>query len=468
MRYFIFLFMLGLLYSCSSSNTIRVDIPESSLEENIPEWVKNHPASPNYYIGIGIANKNNQDINHREQAKKNALNDLASEISVNIKSNSFLFSMESDYDYNEDFKSIIKTEINKDLEGYELVDSWEDELYYKVYYRLSKSKYHQKQKEDKEKALTLCYDLFLKANSAEKKSDVLLAINLNIQALLSIKKYWNEINEYIVDDLIVIYLDKEIFTSIQRILSKIKLKANIEQFIVSYSNDFSNTLNVKSFYNNKNIPSIPIKLSYLKKSNYTQNSQNHSEFKSSNEYGVTSFLVSNIFMNNYQELEVELDVTKMLNINDENLNLIKELINNFPSSKLLIPVKIILPKIYIEPNEKKLGLKYSSNFLANTFRENFTKKNYDVVNIKPKDGFTLIISSDTKAEQNDSKFVLAYLNGLIDLRSNKTGKVLYNRVLSNIKGIHSSKEKASLKAYQEASKLINENIFNDLIKIIEN
>ncbi len=466
MRYIIFLFILSLLCSCNSSNNIHLDKSDYSLEEKKPEWVKNHPVSPNYYIGIGIANKNNQNINFREQAKQNALNDLASEISINIKSNSFLFSMESDYDYHEDFKSIIKTEINNDLEGYELVDSWEDELYYKVYYRLSKSKYHQKQKEDKEKALNLCYDLYLKANSAEKKSDVLLAINLNIQALLSIKKYWNEINEY--NDNGEIYLDKEIVASIQRILSKIKLKVENEQFIVSYSNHFSNTLNVKCFYNNKNISSIPLKLSYLKRSNYTQNSKEHQEFKTSNEYGVTSFLVSNIFMNNYQELEVELDLSKMLNINNENLNLIKRLISYFPSIKLLIPVKIILPKIYIEHNEKSLGIEYSSNLLANTFREYFAKKNYNVVNIKPKDGFTLIISSDTKAEQNDSKFVLAYLNGLIDLRSNKTGKILYNKALSNIKGIHSSKEKASLKAYQEASELINATICNDLIKIIEN
>ena len=49
-----------------------------------PEWVKEHPVSSNYYIGVGSISKNGQSLNYREQAKKNALNDLASEISVTI------------------------------------------------------------------------------------------------------------------------------------------------------------------------------------------------------------------------------------------------------------------------------------------------------------------------------------------------------------------------------------------------
>ena len=33
--------------------------------------------------------------------------------------------MESDGSFNEEFKSTIKTEISKNIEGYELADSWE-------------------------------------------------------------------------------------------------------------------------------------------------------------------------------------------------------------------------------------------------------------------------------------------------------------------------------------------------------
>ena len=47
-----------------------------------PTWVSARPVTGGYYVGIGLANKNRPDA--QEAAKKNALNDLASEISVTV------------------------------------------------------------------------------------------------------------------------------------------------------------------------------------------------------------------------------------------------------------------------------------------------------------------------------------------------------------------------------------------------
>ena len=466
MRYLI-LATIGLLFSCKTSEKMIIDRSKVPTMPEKPEWVKEHPVSSNYYIGVGSISKNGQSLNYREQAKKNALNDLASEISVTIKSNSFLFSMESDGSFNEEFKSTIKTEISKNIEGYELVDSWEDDSTYKVFYRLLKSEYHQKQRQKKEKALRLCYDLYTKAVAAQKESDIVLAINLNAKALLSIKKYWNEINEYRVDNK-SIFLENEIFRNIQWILNQITLEITNKPFELSYTNRYSNSLVISCMFKKEKVSYLPLILTYYRKAKYSEDKVKYSKAKTSEANGLVSFFVTNPYMLKQQDLRVDVDIMKILNIDEQNLNLMTKVFSKLTGAKVSIPLAIVLPKIFIEGDEKNLGSPSSNMLLSNTFKENFIKRKYNVVDQKPLDGLTLTVSTNTKLERNKTRFVFAYLNGIILLKNNSTGKTVYSKTLSNIKGVHSTKVKASLKAYQETTELINKSLFNDMLKTISN
>ena len=60
-------------------------IYNSLLFAQKPHWVDNRPVSNRYFIGIGFADKK-KTPNYREVAQAAALNDLASQISVNISS----------------------------------------------------------------------------------------------------------------------------------------------------------------------------------------------------------------------------------------------------------------------------------------------------------------------------------------------------------------------------------------------
>ena len=83
--------------------------------------------------------KNRPDV--LETAKKNALNDLASEISVTVEGNSLLYTLDRKTQFDESFTSTIKTRSNEQLEGFELVDSWESPTEFWTYYRLSKAEH---------------------------------------------------------------------------------------------------------------------------------------------------------------------------------------------------------------------------------------------------------------------------------------------------------------------------------------
>ena len=76
-------YLLGLLLFCLLGN----------LEaQERPDWVKQRPVSSMHYIGIACVSKSEKD--YMQKAKQQALNDLISEIKVNVVSTSLLHTLE--------------------------------------------------------------------------------------------------------------------------------------------------------------------------------------------------------------------------------------------------------------------------------------------------------------------------------------------------------------------------------------
>ncbi|MCT4624071.1 MAG: LPP20 family lipoprotein, partial [Schleiferiaceae bacterium] len=95
----VYLFSIFFLIGCSSTKVIE---PEPTVAP-APNWVKQKPIESPYYSGIGMAIKSSPD--YLAIAKNNALNDLASEISVQIKSSSVLYQVENNDRFREEFKA---------------------------------------------------------------------------------------------------------------------------------------------------------------------------------------------------------------------------------------------------------------------------------------------------------------------------------------------------------------------------
>src|SRR5688572_7834607 len=127
-----------------------------------PAWLKTEPFQDGYYTGIGHSTKDGNN-NYIQAAKKSALDDLVSEIKVNVSSTSVLSTMEVDRKLQEQYEQIIKTTATDEIEEFELVDAWEDGSNYWVYYRLSIARYRQIKEEEKRNATILAKDYFKKA-----------------------------------------------------------------------------------------------------------------------------------------------------------------------------------------------------------------------------------------------------------------------------------------------------------------
>ena len=129
--------LLLLAGACKPAQQVQQPPPPAPAVR--PAWVDSRPVTGAYYVGIGIAPKNRPDF--QEAAKQNALNDLASEISVTVEGNSLLYTLDTRGQFTDSYTSTVRTRTSQQLEGFELVDSWDSGTELWTYYRLSKAEH---------------------------------------------------------------------------------------------------------------------------------------------------------------------------------------------------------------------------------------------------------------------------------------------------------------------------------------
>ncbi|PLX09447.1 MAG: hypothetical protein C0596_02620 [Marinilabiliales bacterium] len=176
-----------LLISASSCQLFQ---RTSYKKEPKPDWLTSRPQNNMYYFGISSSPKKGYlPSDYMANAQQNALSDLAGGISVNIESTSVLSVMENTYNFNENFSSEISATTNEQLEGYELVDTWEDSDYYWVYYRLLKTKHLQLKLQRKEQSILDSKSKYYQARELLDRDLHYNAFRFYVEALTALKSY---------------------------------------------------------------------------------------------------------------------------------------------------------------------------------------------------------------------------------------------------------------------------------------
>ena len=147
-----------------------------SLLAQQPAWVTSHPTDPNAYIGIGFAPL--KDSDYIQKATQNALNDIALQIATHIESNSFMHTVDIDGKSRELFEDKIKSSVISYLEGQKLVDSYQNDRNYYVYYSLDKATYERTLQKHKRTAISTGLDYYNKAQQALDANSLVTAVQL--------------------------------------------------------------------------------------------------------------------------------------------------------------------------------------------------------------------------------------------------------------------------------------------------
>ncbi len=447
---------IALFTACSASRSAKRNAAEMEVA---PTWVKSRPVSSVYYIGIGKVSKISNPEAYQETAKRIALNDLASEISVNIQSNSLMSSFEDNAGYKSEFTRYIQMEMSKDLEGYQMQGSFETEEQYMVYYRLSKAKWAEIQAKRKAAVVDRAKNLFFQAQEEKKNLNYFSAISTYLNSLLELKKYWNEAVYYSVDNQ-KRRLDMDIRSNLISTLSEIQLVVEPSTLDISFENHFKNTIGIKVVNaDGQLLKNFPITVNYRKTSIPFQTIV----FSSSN---VRKVLIENIkYKPNAMFVLAEIQKNKVLPIKSDDKHLLKFLQDAFQVNPIKIEVNYELPRIYIED---KMNKSPYYHYLKNAIQQSFGKQHYSLVYSKNDADLIFELKVHESEINANSEVKMQRLSYSIKVIGRKEGTTIYTYSSDNYKGVAYSIEEAKEKAYINASEEVNESSFKKLLQAIVN
>ena len=462
MKYFRTLTLLVtfiLLASCGSNTHPGVD-PEALQAGPKPSWLIQQPVDPNYYLGIGSASKNQYGTEALKSAQDLALADLASQIAVKITSDIVTTLIEKGALTEEEYLATARSEAVADLEGHELVDTWQDATYHYAFYRLSKTQYAAIQARKRQAALALSTDFLVKAKASSELNQFSKSFHATIQAFIPLLPYLNEALEVNFEGQPVI-LSNAVNTQLQTMLSGITLSPNNSNIAAKLGQPITAKLTVfAKGSNGQPLRGLPLKVQFSKGAGELVET-----IKTGNQ-GVAALQVTNITAPlKLQIIEASVDVEQlMLSVESP---ILAGIITSIPLTSTCIILDVSNPVIYLESSESFNGSVLKQLQVEPRIKNHFIGEGFHFVD-NPKDAdwqMTLHATATQGVEYSGMYTTFADVN--LNVINRSTGKEIYKNSLPRVKGIDLSYENAANKALNNAADKMIANILPQILKNIK-
>ncbi len=425
-----------------------------------PNWVNKRPVNSFKFIGIGVADKTTGN-GYQNEAKKNALFDLSSEIKVDISSNSILYTAQNNNQFSENFNSLIKLTNTDNIEGYKLVDTYENDKQYWLYYELDKQEYENQKAKKKQLIVAKAVNLINVSFTDEKEGNFTGCLKKRIQAFGILSPYLNEELAFETSNNV-----KNIFelsNTIQKQLHSITLAdTKLNQVIKPYQPNYK-PISYKLVIKNKiNLVDFP----FIVKSDNENIRVNESA--SSNTNGEIEISIKYVKPLN-QEIYFTLnpDIEKLMSgdsISKSSIVLLKQFIE---TAQLKAFARVSPISVFVNCIEKKGQEENDQKIIEPIVASKFVGEEIKIVEAKELADFIIDAEAITfKDISSDILFTnyniqLAQLKIKLSLRNATTKELIYSAEVSDIYGYGNSQETASLNAFQ-SDKLktkLNESLF---------
>ena len=454
-KYTLFLGII-LLAACGGKDTVKTVVPPPQPK---PEWVSTRPVNSSYYIGIATCSKTTQPADYQAIAKKLALNDLATEISVKVEGQTFFNTMEVNKAFSESFSSNVSTSSSELLEDYEVAGIWEDKELYAIYYKLNKFDYQSKKALKKENTLRSALDFLKKGREAKKLGNIPSAIDLFYHGLFALKPYWTEVNQMKDENGNDIFIDNELFSEIRAVLADLRFETPLKNIVLSSSNTFKAQVPVMITYKGEGVRGIDVRYSY-QRDNYMK-----PKTVMSDNDGIILADIDNVSLkakNNSLELSIVIDA---LVPQDLDSDLAAAIITGINTDQRKIPIEILAPSFFVSSNEFQLsGTKTTT--LAEITRNTLISKGMRIATSENSADYVVYINTNPRAGEDIQGFKVGYLDGKITVTDTKTTSAIFEYSISGVKGVQLSHENAVLEAYKKVRENIETVQVSKIIKII--
>lgn len=447
MKNIIYIVILSaILVSCKNKQA-AVAAP-AAVEVKVPNWVSSRPNNGFKYIGVGFAEKG-KGTNYQIEAKKNALYDLTSEIKVNISSNSVLYTVQNNSNFNENFNSLIKLSNTDNIEGYTLVDSYENDKQYWVYYQLDKQEYANLKAQKKQQTVTKASNLIAASFYDEKNKDFSSSLKKRIQAFGVLTPY---LSEEITFDPAQTNGLKNVFDLTNLIQQQLQSITVVQQKAVPllkpYQAVYKPLLYTLELKNKTPLQNFPLLVSS------DEDEINVSDKASTNANGEIQIKVNSVEpLNQYVGFSLNPDISSLMgtdSVGRAGVTLLKQFIQ---TSTLKVNANVSNVTIFVKSIENNFGKPTGLNSIETFIKQKFSGQEVRLVD-KPEEADYIIeslaetkedISSDILEANYKIKLVALVIN--LQLKNKATNEVLYSGQVSDVYGYANNLEKAGLNAY---------------------
>jgi hypothetical protein len=426
-------------------NLVVILLAGTTWAQKRPDWIANPPISADHFTGINFCQKTNSD--YISLAKSKALKDLSSQILVSINSETFLKTTEADNEVKQSFEENIRTSVQRDLEGYELVDTWQDKSEYWVYFRLSKSEYYARKRARFETALKAADDSYNKARDAEAAGDFSRAIHLYIQSTQPLEPYMAESFDPELKDRSAAIV-RGGMGAVSNIIANTRVVPVNKLVSLKSGASHAENLNCRVVFKDAkrevSIANFPLKYA-VEKGNIGLSAR---KCVTNNEGVGRVILTSCSAEGKSASLKVSLDLEELLKEYPADAIICNAIRRKSCHSDLFM-IELRSPSVYFESEEKNLGAKMSIHILEPALKDLFKELGFTFVPSGSSADFVVKIDSDTRAGGQAYDLSISYLDANILISDNAKKEQVYSRQFANIKGVKQDHTAAGSEAYRK-------------------
>jgi hypothetical protein len=428
-----------------------------------PEWVRKRPISQEFYVGIGMAQKNRPAVEYTEGAKNIALNDIASQITVSISSDVLRKVLEKNEKLEEEFQSRIRASATADLEGVQLIDTYENDEEYWVYYRLSIADYLARRAEKIHNAATQSLDLYSNGIKNAQEGNVGQALGLYAQAFGPIEKYLAEPLQVLYEGRHV-YLVNEIYNSLRTLLNHIEINTSGGKQNAKIGRPLKKPLELMAILkDSRSSPAANLPFRFM----FTRGSGEFVSQVRTDKEGIARCDVQKITASDrIQMVEAILDLQTLAG--GENTSpVVRTVLSSFtlPSTRFVLNVSGV--DVFVDADESMFGQNLKQKRIEPLVKSELGAKNFSFVDDISKASLVISIKADARKGAENYGLAFAFVSATVSVLDLETGQEIFKSSVNDVKEGRDSFEKAAYKGFDTLAKAIARELLPQLVEKVQ-
>lgn len=434
-------------------------LPVSGQQGNRPDWVKQRPAGGLNYSGVGMAKTSEKD--YLQKAKQNALSDLVSEIKVEISVNSLLNTLEDEGNVKQTFTESIRTEARAEIENFRLVDSWQGDNEYWVYYELNKEDYEAFMEARRQKAIRNGFDFWYKGHVVLQQGDLMTAIELFSNGMDAIRPVLNQ-ELFCSYEGKTINLATELYSALARVFDGVTVVLNPATASATPFQGIKEPVVISVYRNGNPLRNIRLKAEFL------SGSGDLSSISPTDESGTTTLYVRNITSKQtQQQIAISLvDDAFRLFQKGSYASLFKQMLSSLPEATLTVNIGQSQVSAYVKSTQNDMDM------VERTVKS-LLNNNFFYVVTSPSEA-DVIVTLDNKCRKGNTvsgelyNFIEFFSTLGIKVENNRTGQTLLSYSINDERTLVPESKSASQgknMAARELIKRLNREFARELKKI---